>query len=129
MSVRRKTGLTLGLAEILGCSPVIAADPSPAAGREALADKTEITYIDQVKPLLATYCVKCHGGEKTKGDLNLANYKSGVQALNARSVWAKVADELHHGEMPPEKEKQPTTDERKVLTTWITSLRRLDPPD
>ncbi len=105
------------------------ADPSPAAQRETLRASAESAYVSQVKPVLATYCVKCHGGEKTKGDLNLANYKSGVQALNARTVWTKVATELHHGEMPPEKEKQPTADERKAITTWITSLRRLDPPD
>src|SRR5688572_19802563 len=108
---------------------VLVGADSPAAQREALGVKAEAAYTSEIKPLLTTYCVKCHGGEKTKGDLNLANYKNGAQALGARTVWGKVATELHHGEMPPEKEKQPTADERKTITTWIASLRRLDPPD
>jgi len=125
-ALRRGCGI---LAGTLVAGTLVGADTSTAAQREALGTKAEAAYVEHVKPLLATYCVKCHGGEKTKGDLNLANYKNGAQAVGARTVWGKVAAELHHSEMPPGKEKQPTADERKAITTWIASLRRLDPPD
>ena len=106
------------------------ATPSPAADDVvALTKVAEAAYEKDIKPLLATYCVKCHGGEKTKGEVNVANYKSGSSALGARHIWRKVTAELSHGEMPPEKEKQPSEAESKLITTWIASLRKLDPPD
>jgi len=60
---------------------------------------------------LEKHCIACHGPKKSKGDLRLdrlsRNFKSGVDA----QVWAEVVEKINAGEMPPEDEAQPTTDE------------------
>ncbi|HEX3133626.1 MAG TPA: DUF1592 domain-containing protein [Planctomycetota bacterium] len=97
--------------------------------RVALREQVERTYTDQLKPLLATYCVECHGGAKTKGDLDLATMRTGVAAIDARSLWARVRTEVKNGTMPPEKSKQLGDNERQTLLVWIAGLKRLDAPD
>ena len=42
------------------------------AATAAAADGMTIDFDKEIKPLLATYCVKCHGPDKQKGDLNLS---------------------------------------------------------
>ncbi len=95
----------------------------------ALRTTAELTFTEQIKPLLATYCVKCHGGEKTKGDFNLAAVRSGAQAIESRSIWSRVRTEMKHGTMPPAKDPQPSADDVKKLMGWIQGLKHLDPPD
>jgi mono/diheme cytochrome c family protein len=115
---------------VLGLAEASAAERGAAAQRQALTAQAQAAYEREVRPLLATYCVGCHGGGKTKGDLDLASYRTGAAAVGARSVWAKVATELHHGEMPPAKEtKRPSAAEAEAISGWIAGLRRLDPPD
>ncbi len=106
-----------------------AARLSPPAAPAQPAQLVEASYEQSIRPLLATYCVRCHGGDKTKGDLDLKPYRSGAAAVGARPVWHRVLVELRHGTMPPDQERQPSADERQGLVAWIAALRRLDPPD
>jgi hypothetical protein len=100
--------------------PLVGASPSQLA---------ETAFDHGIRPLLSTYCVRCHGGDKTKGDLDLNLYRSGSSAVAARPLWKRVLTELRHGTMPPDQEQQPSAAERQGLVAWIDSLRRLDPPD
>ena len=87
-------------------------------------------YEQEIIPLLQMYCYDCHGAEKQKGDLNLANYKNGAIADKARKVWKEVTHQLNAKEMPPEKErKQPSDSERKKIVAWVKSLSANDAPD
>ncbi len=104
-------------------APVLTATDSTPEQQLGLA------YEQDIRPLLDTYCVKCHGREKQKGDVSFAPYKAGQSAIGARSLWHKTLAELTSGDMPPEKEKQPDDGERKRLIAWMKSLRRLDAPD
>ena len=60
---------------------------------------------------LAKHCVSCHGPKKSKGDLRLdqlsRDFKSGADG----QIWAEVVEKINAGEMPPEDEPQPTTEE------------------
>lgn len=60
---------------------------------------------------LQKHCIACHGPKKSKGDLRLdqlsRDFKSGIDA----QIWAEVIEKINAGEMPPEAEPQPTTDE------------------
>ena len=38
------------------------------------ADSKIITYEDDVKPILRQHCLKCHGNDEQKADLNLQSY-------------------------------------------------------
>lgn len=75
----------------------------------------------QVKPFFETYCLKCHGPEKSKGKMTLhtlgGNLASGAGGELAR--WEDILDVLKHGEMPPEDEKQPGEGEREAVKAWI----------
>jgi cytochrome c553 len=83
-----------------------------------------------IKPLLSTYCYKCHGTEKQKGDIDFSIYAKGAAALGARKVWKLTSERLTAKEMPPEKEKQqPSDDERLKIIAWVQALKNSDPPD
>lgn len=81
----------------------------------------ESGHRSHVKPLFQTYCIKCHGPEKSKGKITLhtldGNLASGAGGEMAR--WEKVLGVLKSGEMPPEDEKQPSAAQREALKTWI----------
>ena len=76
-------------------------------------------FAKEVKPLLDTYCFKCHGNGKKKGGLALDGYKSIEAALDDHKAWAAVLENLRIGDMPPDDEKQPTLAEREKIMEWI----------
>jgi cytochrome c553 len=127
VSVRQSWAIIILISASSACS---AAESLSAAQIEALTASAKTAFDGTVKPLLATYCGKCHGPEKHKGDVDFSHYPSGSAALAARALWRTTAKELRTREMPPEKEsKQPSDAEREQIAAWILSLRKLDPPD
>ncbi|HEV3164894.1 MAG TPA: DUF1592 domain-containing protein, partial [Isosphaeraceae bacterium] len=91
----------------------------PARAEDKKPDKTSARFQDDVAPLLAKYCTKCHGVEKPKGHLNLAAIKDEPEATKARKTWEKVRENLEAGAMPPEDEPQPSSEESKRISEWI----------
>lgn len=79
-------------------------------------------FTSDVRPILSTYCYRCHGGEKTKGDLNLLKIASSTKVMEEKDVWKSVAGRLGAHEMPPEKAKQPTDEERKKILQWCSAF-------
>ena len=73
----------------------------------------------EVKPLLETYCYKCHGNGKKKGGLALDGFASMEASLRDQKTWGNVLENLRTGDMPPDDAKQPTLDEREKLMRWI----------
>lgn len=84
--------------------------PQPAA---------KIEFQEQVQPLLQKYCVRCH---------NVDNPESGVRVdqltampedrhlMLLKGMQKQLDDEV----MPPPDEPQPSAQQRKSLSTWIT---------
>jgi len=96
-----------------------------AAAREAgESTPTELarTYADQVRPLLAQHCLKCHSTKKHKGDLDLERFTSLDLARKDVRVWQGVLEMLENGEMPPKKNPQPPTADRQRLVAWVRDL-------
>jgi mono/diheme cytochrome c family protein len=84
-------------------------------------------FTDSVHPFVETYCVSCHGKEKTKGDLDLTKYATMDAVTRDHPRWATVLDKLTAVEMPPEKAKaQPTAAERQTVVAWIQSMRKFE---
>jgi hypothetical protein len=100
------------------------------AGSLAAADQAGVSYEREIKPLLSTYCYKCHGAEKQKGDLNLATIANDDAAHRAGKTWRRVLDKLRVKDMPPEEAPQPSAAEWERLKAGIAILKRpLGPPD
>lgn len=71
-----------------------------------------------VQPLLARYCVSCHGPTKPKGGLNLA----ALPGPDNVQVWKEIRQRVRSRQMPPPGRPQPTADEREHLTNWIEGV-------
>ncbi len=91
-----------------------------------------VSYTNQVKPFLTTYCGKCHMDNKTKGGANLTSLASMKRAGKSgkalivpnepdKSYLVQVVEKTAKTKMPPPKEKQPTADEKGLLRRWIAA--------
>jgi hypothetical protein len=97
----------------------LAAD-DPAAKRQAEIQKLIADY-DGMRQVLIKHCNKCHGGEKTEGNLNLAALDTGEKAV-AATFWTTALERVGLKEMPPEGQKQPSDAERALFFRWTEAL-------
>jgi hypothetical protein len=87
-----------------------------------------LTFERDVRPILKTYCLDCHGGgEKLSGnlDLRLAGLArkggdSGPAIVPGDSAASLVVERLKAGEMPPTEKKVPA-DKIAVIEHWIVA--------
>ncbi|MDG1498584.1 MAG: hypothetical protein P8R48_01320 [Planctomycetota bacterium] len=125
-------------------NPGEAADVTPAPLGDALVESTgstfpveepglTLTYAD-IAPILKSYCIKCHGTRKRKGDLALHDLGSIMAGgehgevlvpgdpLNSKLITtlSLPVDDDHH--MPPEGKKQPSADAIAQLTLWVQGM-------
>ena len=80
-----------------------------------------------VRPVLETYCFKCHGAEKQKGGVKLSDGADVAAIYRDVKTWDKALAELRDGAMPPEDKPQPTDEDRKRVIEWLD--RALNDPD
>ena len=117
------------------CWPAAAA-ALPSDHAERLARGLE-TFRTQVRPLLTAHCMKCHGGEQTKGELDLTTregvVKGGadgpvVQLYDARS--SRLLQLVSHAKEPhmPSKGDKLPDDAVARLTAWINDGAPYDAP-
>ena len=86
------------------------------------------SYDAQIRPLLNTYCAKCHGAVKPKHDVNLARFTDVGSIYREPKLWRDVLWQLNERAMPPEGKPQPTEAERTLLIAWIQhTLNNPDP--
>jgi hypothetical protein len=95
------------------------------------------SYVKQVKPFLAKYCVECHNPDKLRGDLDvtgvkamLAGGKSGAAFVPGRpdeSYLVTLTEGKDNPKMPPKTAKaQPTAAEVALLRAWVAAGARDD---
>jgi hypothetical protein len=73
---------------------------------------------DKLEPFLKTYCFHCHSPEKQKGQVRFDNISWEITNNDNAQRWQDVLDQLNGGDMPPEEEKQPSSEElAKTLDT------------
>lgn len=80
--------------------------------------ETAMGFEDDVRPFLEKHCIKCHGGEKTKGEVDLSAIKTMADAEAHTEMWDAVSFVIEDREMPPEDEPQPRDEEFAVFTEW-----------
>ena len=81
-----------------------------------------VSGAERFEAFLEKHCVRCHGPQKQEGDIRIdrlsRDFKAGVDTHH----WAEALDKINSGEMPPNKEPQPTLDE---IATFVVSLDAL----
>jgi mono/diheme cytochrome c family protein len=123
-----------GLAHYLGTAGPAqsAAADEPGENRTVAADVEDAQaiaaglpgYHNSVSPFFKTYCVKCHGPEKSKGGITVHSLNGDLAAGQELDKWESVLDMLQTGEMPPIDEPQPTSAETQAVQHWIESGMR-----
>jgi len=89
-----------------------------ALSSAARADDFSETFL----PFSEKYCVRCHNNTEARGELNLSRYTEARQVTQDFRRWQNIIQFIQHGEMPPEDEKQPTLEERKVVIGKLQAL-------
>ena len=84
-----------------------------------------------VLPLLEAYCMDCHDSDTKKGRFDLESLAPDMLSDDdVLEQWRLVEEQLHFGDMPPEKKNQPSAAERAALLHWLrTELFKTQRPD
>ena len=90
-----------------------------AAGGESSDATLASDFAEQIQPLMAKYCSGCHAGEAPEGRLDLSRYDQVDRVLRDRRAWQRIDQRLRDGEMPPEGEERPTSDELERWRNWM----------
>jgi hypothetical protein len=84
------------------------------------------TYQADVRPILEARCIKCHGPKKQKGEIRLDTLATDfIKNRAAAETWHDASNMLKRGEMPPEDERELSTEQRSILISWIDGSLRL----
>jgi hypothetical protein len=86
------------------------------------AENPALTYEQEIRPLLDTYCFKCHGESKAKGGVNLHAYKDLTSVYKDPKTWQTVMTQMRDRNMPPEKKPQPSAVEQEKITAWLDGV-------
>lgn len=76
----------------------------------------------EVRPFLEKHCLRCHGGEKTKGHIDFSEIKSMSDAESHHELWEAVAAVIEDQEMPPDDEPPLSDDELALLPNWYQKV-------
>lgn len=87
-------------------------------------DSTPDKFRERIGPVLKTLCFDCHGPNKQQGDIRLDRLNPDLVSGPDAETWHDVLNQLNQGEMPPKKAKQPTPEQRTLLTGWLQSALR-----
>ena len=77
------------------------------------------TFERDIKPLLQTYCVRCHGPTKAEANIRLDDIDGDIVNGEHFDRWEDIREAFNSGEMPPEDQKQPSGKERSLITHWL----------
>ncbi|MSU41120.1 MAG: DUF1587 domain-containing protein, partial [Pedosphaera sp.] len=70
------------------------------------------------------HCLRCHGPEKTKGDLRLDQLDTDFAKPSTFERWREVVARVQSGEMPPKKEARPKPAQVQTFVRQLSA--RLD---
>jgi mono/diheme cytochrome c family protein len=101
----------------------LALTSSGARAADEIATQLDGRFDTTVKPFLQTYCVTCHGKDKTEAGLNLVEYSSMAAAVKDGHRLTVILDRLRAEDMPPSKAKlHPPTEDRKQAVDWFRAV-------
>jgi hypothetical protein len=90
------------------------------------ADPVKDRFRKEVQPILAEYCLDCHGDGMDKG--GVAFDAPDDVLFGNHDLWWAALKNLRAGTMPPEKKPRPSAKEIEILEQWIkTGMFGIDP--
>jgi len=89
---------------------------SAAANTLSASDGFEESF----QPLVEKYCYRCHGGERTRGGVDLTTYETSDSVFEDRELWLEALWLIENEEMPS-KGELPSLSERKEMIDWLES--------
>jgi len=93
---------------------------------QALFLVSSLGFEKEVRPILERSCVKCHGGEKVKGEVDFSKILTEADVDTQFELWETVAEVIEAGEMPPEDEPQLSEADKRIILGWYK--KRLGAP-
>lgn len=78
----------------------------------------EKTFNEQVRPLLAKYCLRCHNPDMMKSGVRVDHLNDALEDRHL-FLWQGILKQVAEAAMPPEDELQPSDEERRLLVEWI----------
>jgi hypothetical protein len=90
---------------------------------------TSLNVDPKIHQFLDSYCIKCHGDEKQKGDRRFDELATVIKTDKDIIAWSEILDSLNLGEMPPEKKSvvHPSSEENRFVIDWLTeSLQKIE---
>jgi hypothetical protein len=106
-------------------------DSKPEGRKPERTSDNPPSYVKDVKPFLATYCVECHNGRQAKAGYNVDGFeplmkggRKGPAVVSGEPDRSAVVRVLsgQGKRMPPQKYKnQPKADEVDALKAWIAA--------
>jgi len=88
--------------------------------KDAVPANSDVAKV--IVPFVEKHCVKCHGAEKPKAGLSLHTFKDEKAILKERKLWDAALHLIESGEMPPEKQTQPTANEKAALAKSLRAI-------
>lgn len=87
---------------------------------EAQSEIDASAFENQIRPFLEEYCIQCHGADKQKGERRFDSLEYPITDDNGLIDFQDILDLLNLGDMPPEDEMQPSSQERQASVDWLT---------
>ena len=79
---------------------------------------------DEFTAATKQFCVRCHGGDTSEGDLDLTSFGESHAPPTSAGMLQQIRDRIAHREMPPENEPSPgDTLRRRLVATLDAHLR------
>jgi cytochrome c553 len=74
-------------------------------------------FSSEIAPLLAKYCMSCHGSDTARGGVHF--HIRPESATAQIELWEKVSNELRLSTMPPAGRPRPNEEESATLEVWL----------
>src|SRR5256885_1495889 len=114
----RHSTFTIPRLFILGCIAILRV----LAAEVGNAD-LERRFAQNVRPLLSSYCIACHGGASPAAQFDLQPYSTVAAVTRDYPRWNLVLEKLTAKQMPPAPAKQPPAGARQEVIEWIEAMR------
>ena len=98
------------------------------AATRAVAEDKPVTFERDIAPLIEARCLKCHGGEKLEGGLDLRRRSliekggdSGAAIVSSKPDESLLLQKVEKGEMPPKEEGLLDQKQKDLFRRWIAA--------
>ncbi len=112
---------------LLAVLMLVGAELSAVCADEAKpASSDELSFETDIKPLLRVKCIRCHGAETKKAELDLQTIagifkggESGPAVVRGKPEESLLFERIHNGEMPPEEKDRLSDADIRQIELWI----------